>query len=152
MGVVDLVTMKAYYFEGDNGENLREEEIPAELQDQADEYREKLLDEVSMLSDELAEDYMEETVTEDLLNQAIREATLAHQITPVLMGSAYKNKGVQKLLDAVIAWLPCPTVVVNEAIDMTQSTDTEEVKVEVPSDPNGNLVALAFKLMVFIVS
>ena len=146
VGVVDLVTMKAYYFEGDNGENLREEEIPAELQDQADEYREKLLDEVSMFSDELAEAYMEETVTEDLLNQAIREATLAHQITPVLMGSAYKNKGVQKLLDAVIAWLPCPTDVVNEAIDMTQSTDTEEVKVEVPSDPNGNLVALAFKL------
>ena len=105
MGVVDLVNMKAYYFDGDNGENLREEEIPAELQDQADEYREKLLDEVSMFSDELAEAYMEETVTEELLHQAIREATLAHQITPVLMGSAYKNKGVQKLLDAVVAWL-----------------------------------------------
>ena len=122
-GVVDLVAMKAYYFDGENGEDLRVEDIPAELQDQADEYREILLDEVSMFSDELAEAYMEETVTEDLLNAAIRSATLNHHITPVLLGSAYKNKGVQPLLDAVIAWLPCPIDVVNEAIDMAQSTD-----------------------------
>jgi elongation factor G len=145
-GVVDLVAMKAYYFDGENGEDLRVEDIPAALQDQADEYREILLDEVSMFSDELAEAYMEETVTEDLLNAAIRSATLNHHITPVLLGSAYKNKGVQPLLDAVIAWLPCPIDVVNEAIDMAQSTETEEVKVEVPSDADGALVALAFKL------
>jgi elongation factor G len=145
-GVVDLVTMKAYYFDGENGEDLRVADIPASLEEQADEYRETLIDEVSMFSDELAEAFMEEAVTEEKLHRAIREATLAHQITPVLLGSAYKNKGVQKLLDAVVAWLPCPIDVTNEAIDLAQSTETEEVNVEVPSDPDGPVVALAFKL------
>ncbi|MDP6932579.1 MAG: GTP-binding protein, partial [Myxococcota bacterium] len=121
-GVVDLVEMKAIHFEGANGESIRVADIPADMQDQVDEYRETLLDVVSMHSDELMEAMLEETVTPDIVHAAIRQATIDQQITPVLLGSAYKNKGVQALLDAVIAWLPAPTDVTNEAIDMAQST------------------------------
>jgi elongation factor G len=145
-GVVDLVEMRAIYFEGENGEEVRITDIPADLQDKADEQREILLDVVSMYSDDLMEAMLEETVTPDLIHTAIRTATIAQQITPVLLGSAYKNKGVQALLDAVIAWLPSPTEVTNEAIDMAQSTEDDEVKVIIPSDPDKALVALAFKL------
>ena len=145
-GVVDLVTMRAYYFEGENGEVIREEEIPSEMQDQADEYREVLLDEVSMFSDELMEAILEEEVTEDLVHQAIRTATISFQITPVMLGSAYKNRGVQKLLDGVNNWLPSPTDLENEGIDLSQSTETDTVNVKVESDPEKPLVALAFKL------
>ncbi len=146
VGVVDLVEMKAMYFEGDNGEQIRIDDIPVELRDQADEYREILLDVVSMFSDELMEAVLEETVTPEDIHAAIRAATIAEQVTPVLLGSAYKNKGVQALLDAVVAWLPCPTEITNDAIDMARSTKELEVKVVVPSDPDKPLVALAFKL------
>ena len=145
-GVVDLVEMKAIYFEGENGENIRIEEVPADLQDQANEHRENLLDVVSMYSDDLMEAMLEEAVTPELIHGAIRTATIAQQITPVLLGSAYKNKGVQALLDAVTHWLPCPTEVTNEAIDMEQSTEDNAVKVVVPSDADKPLIALAFKL------
>ena len=146
VGVCDLVTMKAWYFEGDNGENIREEEIPAELLEECESRREILLDAVSMYDDDLMEAMLEENVTQELLDNAIRTATIAREITPVLCGSAYKNKGVQVLLDCVNKWLPAPDDVVNEAIDMAQSTETEEVMVEVPSDASKPLVALAFKL------
>ena len=145
-GVVDLVELKAIYFEGENGEKIREGEIPAELQDQVNEYREILLDVISMYSDDLMEAMLEEAVTPELIHAAIRTATIAQKITPVLLGSAYKNKGVQALLDAVVSWLPCPTDVTNEAIDMGKSTDEEQVKVIVPSDTDKPLIALAFKL------
>jgi len=146
VGVVDLVEMQAVYFEGVNGEKIRIAEIPAELMAQAEEYREILLDVVSMFSDELMEAMLEETVTSEHIHDAIRSATIAEQITPVLLGSAYKNKGVQALLDAVVAWLPCPMDITNDAIDVEQSTEEHEVKVVIPSDPAKPMVALAFKL------
>lgn len=143
VGVVDLVELKAYYFEGENGETIRVEEIPAEMQEMVEEYRETLLDVVSMYSDDLMEAMLEETITPELIHAAIKTATISQEVTPVLLGSAYKNKGVQALLDAVLKWLPNPTEVTNEAIDMGQD---DEPKVTVPSDPTKPLVALAFKL------
>jgi len=145
-GVVDLVDMKAYYFDGENGENVRIEPIPADLQAEADVYREEMLDDVSMFSDELTEAILMEEVTEELIHKAIREATLSLQLTPVLLGSAYKNRGVQKLLDGIIAWLPSPTEIENEAIDLSKTNEDTEVRYILPCDPNGPLSALAFKL------
>jgi elongation factor G len=102
-GVVDLVKMKAFTFSGDNGEIITEGPIPAELQAQADEYRETMLDAVSMFSDELMEAMLEETVTEALIAEAIRRGALALKLVPVMMGSAYRNRAVQLLLDGVLA-------------------------------------------------
>ena len=141
-GVVDLVTMKAIYFDGDNGEHVRVEDIPAGLLSQANEKRDELIDAASIFSDELTEAALEGEVTPDLLNQAIRKATLTREITPVFMGSAYKNKGVQPLLDAVTELLPCPSDVKNQALDM----DHGETPISLSSDPEKPLVALAFKL------
>ena len=142
-GVVDLVTMKALYFDGDNGENIREEEIPADLQDQADEKREELLDAVSMFSEELMEAMLEETeITPELVKEAVRAGTLALDFSPVFIGSAYKNKAVQPLLDAVNAYLPCPTDVENLALDL----DNEEEEFPVSNDSEDPLIVLAFKL------
>jgi len=141
-GIVDLVTMKAYYFDGPNGEAIRIEEIPDDLVDMADEYREKLLDSASMYDDELMEAVLEENVTEEQIHRGIRKGTLSLEITPVFLGSAYKNKGVQKLLDAVTAYLPSPTDVKNEALD----ADNDEATVELFPVPDKPTVALAFKL------
>ena len=134
--------MKAYYYDGDNGENIRIEEIPANLQDQADEYREKMLDAVSMFSDELMEAMLEENVETEMIKDAIRAGTLSMDLTPVFLGSAYKNKGVQTLLDAVIRYLPNPTEVTNMAVDL----DNDEADFEVDTDDDKPLVLLAFKL------
>ncbi len=142
-GVVDLVTMKALYFEGDNGEIIREEDIPADLQDQADEKREELLDAVSMFSEELMEAMLEETeITPELVKEAVRAGTLALEFSPVFIGSAYKNKAVQPLLDAVNSYLPCPTDVENLALDL----DNEEEEFPVSNDSDDPLIVLAFKL------
>jgi elongation factor G len=141
-GVVDLVAMKAIYFDGDNGEHVRVEDIPEALLSEAAARREELIDAASMFSDELTETALEGQVTEDLLIQAIRKATLTREMTPVFMGSAYKNKGVQPLLDAVTTLLPCPVDVENQALD----TGHEEVPVPLSSDPQSPLVSLAFKL------
>jgi len=141
-GHVDLVTMKAYIFDGDNGQNINISDIPEELQDQAQEYREILLDKVSMFSDELTEQILEERVEEATLKAAIRSGVIGLQLVPVLCGSAYKNKGVQRLLDAVIDYLPCPTDVVNEAVDIANN----DAKVVVPCETTGPLISLAFKL------
>jgi elongation factor G len=141
-GVVDLVTMKAYYFDGDNGENIREEEIPERLQAQAEEYREIMLDAVSMFSDELMEAMLEENVQEEQIKDAIRAGTLSMDLTPVFMGSAYKNKGVQLLLNAVTRYLPNPTEITNMAVDLSNN----EAEVEVFTDNDKPLVLLAFKL------
>ena len=105
-GVVDLIEMKAYYFEGDNGDDMIEKEIPAELVDQANEYREKLIDCCADYSDEIMEKAMEgqygvDDIDKALIKKTIREATIRLDITPVFMGSAHKNIGVQKLLDGV---------------------------------------------------
>jgi elongation factor G len=141
-GVVDLVTMKAFYFDGENGENIREEEIPANLQAQADEYREIMLDAVSMFSDELMEAMLEEKVETEMIKDAIRNGTLSMELTPVFMGSAYKNKGVQLLLNAVTRYLPNPAEMHNMAVDL----DKDEAEIEVFTDNSKPLVLLAFKL------
>ena len=143
MGVVDLVAMKAIYFDGENGENERIESIPEALMPEATAKREKLIDAASMFSDELTEVILEEQeISEDLLVDAIRRGTISRKITPVFVGSAYKNKGVQPLLDAITRLLPCPSEVKNEALDMGNN----ENPVILPSDPEKPAVALAFKL------
>ncbi len=141
-GVVDLVTMKAVYFDGANGEHVRYEEIPPELMEEAEKKREELIDAASMFSDELMEAALEGEVPEDLLRAAIRAGTLKRELTPVFMGSAYKNKGVQPLLDAVTYYLPHPAEVENRALDL----DKDEEEVVLVADPEKPLVALAFKL------
>ena len=141
-GVVDLVTMKAIYFEGESGDEPVEREIPAEMQDAAATAREEMLDAVSMFSDELMEAILEENVTEEMIHEAIRAGTLSMDLTPVFLGSAYKNKGVQPLLDAVTRYLPAPTDVKNMAVDLAN----DEAELEVVSDPEKPMVSLAFKL------
>jgi len=141
-GVIDLIAMKALYFEGANGEHVVFREIPAELRDDAETAREAMLDAVSMFSDDLTEAILEEKVTEDLIHGAVRSGTLSMDLTPVFLGSAYKNKGVQKLLDAVTLYLPAPTDIENTGIDLSN----DEAPIVVESDSNKPLVALAFKL------
>ena len=142
-GIVDLVAMKAVYFDGDQGEKIRLEAIPANLLEEAQTKREELLDAVSMFSDELMERMLEEgEIPEEMIQDAIRVGTLSLDLTPVLLGSAYKNKGIQSLLDAVTAYLPNPTDVENTALDL----DKDEAEVKVSNDPVDELVALAFKL------
>ena len=141
-GVVDLVTMKAVYFDGPNGESIRVDEIPAAMRDDAAAARETMLDAVSLYSDELTEAILEDKVTEELIHDAVRRGTLAQSLTPVFIGSAYKNKGVQPLLDAVTRYLPSPLDVENTAVDLSN----DEAPITLAADPNKPLVALAFKL------
>ena len=142
-GVVDLISMKAVYFSGANGEDVRIEDIPQDLLGEAIQRREELMDAASMFSDELTEAILEEQeVTEQMIISAVRRGTLTRQMTPVFMGSAYKNKGVQPLLDAVTELLPCPSDVENEALDM----DNDETPVTLTSELEKPFVALAFKL------
>jgi len=142
-GVVNLVTMQAIYFDGLNGEDVRIEDIPQNLLPEATQKREELIDAASMFSDELTEAILDEQeVTEDMIIAAVRRGTLTRQMTPVFMGSAYKNKGVQPLLDAVTNLLPCPSDVENEALDM----DNDETSVVLSSELKKPVVALAFKL------
>jgi len=141
-GVVDLVTMKAVYFDGKNGETVRDAEIPADLLEEAKKKRDEMLDAVSMYSDELAESYLEGTETVEQIMAAIRKGTLSLELTPVLMGSAYKNKGIQKLLDAVVDYLPNPNEVENKALDL----DNNEAPVILKAVADAPMIALAFKL------
>ncbi len=142
-GIVDLLRMNALYFDGEKGETIRVEAIPEELRELAQSKREELLDAASMFSDELMEALLEERpVSDDMVLAALRKGTLARELTPVLIGSAYKNKGIQILLDAVTGLLPCPEDVENFALDM----DQDETPVRLASDPEAPLVALAFKL------
>ena len=144
-GVVDLVGMKAIYFDGPNGENLRIAEIPANMKADADKYREELLDAASMFDDSLMEEIMEkgyEGVEEAKVIAAIRKGTLAEQFVGVFCGSAHVNKGIQPLLDAVVRYLPAPNEVKNVALDL----DNNEAEVPLVSDDTKPCVALAFKL------
>jgi elongation factor G len=142
-GVVDLVTMKAHYFDGENGEKERIEECPAELLDECKKFRETLVAAVGEFDETVGMKYLEgEEVSIDELREAIRKATLSLEFTPVMMGSAYKNKGVQVLLDAVGYYLPNPMQRENVALDQNNN----EEKVVLESDPSKTLVALAFKL------
>ncbi len=141
-GVIDLIEMKAVYFRGDNGEIIEEGAIPAELVGEAKAKRADLLDAVSLFSDELLEAALEDAATPELIHDAIRRGTLSLELTPVLIGSAYKNKGVQKLMDAVNYYLPCPTEVPIEAVDL----DRDAAPVVLESDSTAQTVAYAFKL------
>jgi elongation factor G len=141
-GVVDLVSMKAIYFEGANGEVIREEDIPDELLEEAEAKREELLDAASMFSEELMEAILEGTPTEEMIRKAIRTGTLSLELVPVFMGSAYKNKGVQAMLDAVTEYLPTPKDIKNTALNLKK----EEEEFPISPDPNEPLIALAFKL------
>jgi elongation factor G len=143
VGHVDLVTMQARYFEGDNGQEIRETAIPADLVDQANEYREKLIDAVSLFDEELEElAIMEEEIPVEMVQAAIRKGTLSLDLTPVFCGSAYKNVGVQALLNGVGDYLPNPNEVKNIALDL----ENGEQEVELGSSPEDPLIALAFKL------
>lgn len=141
-GVIDLIDMRAVYFDGEGGTELRFAEIPAHLVAEADRYREELLDQASMFSDELAEAYLEGEVTQEMLMSAIRTGCIAEQLVPVFIGSAYKNKGVQLLLDGVLRYLPDPSEVKNIALDL----DDNEKEVELKASPTEKTVALGFKL------
>jgi elongation factor G len=141
-GVVDLIQKKALYFDGPSGEIVRVEDIPSDLQDEAESKREEMLEAVSMFSEELMEAIFEDRVTEELIFDAVRRGTVSNSLTPVFMGSAYRNKGVQPLLDAVVKYLPDPSEVVNFATDL----DHGEKEVTLLPDPDADSVVLAFKL------
>lgn len=142
-GVVDLIKMKAFYNEGDSGENVIEKDIPAELLDQANEYRSELIAKLADVDEGIAEKFlMEETPSEDEIKAAIRKATIALKFVPVFCGSAFKNRGVQKLLDGVSDYLPNPKERENTGLDL----DKGEEKVIMETDPKKPLVTYAFKL------
>ena len=142
-GVVDLFTMTAVYFEGKEGETPVVRDIPSDLLERAKEYRCKLIEGLADFDDGLAEKFLnEEEVSEEELKKVARKATLSLQVTLVFMGSAYKNKGVQPLLDGVTGYLPNPTEVKNTALDL----DKEEAEVSVDPSSEKPLLLLAFKL------
>jgi len=141
-GLVDLVEMQAFTFFGDNGETIERGPIPEDLRERADELRQEMLDQLSLVSDELTEAMLEDKVTPELIRKCLREATISLKCTPVMMGTALGNKGVQLLLDGVCNYLPDPRQVENVALDL----DKNEEPVVLPSDPDKPLVLLAFKL------
>ncbi len=142
-GVVDLLTMQAIYFDGDNGENMRYEECPADIKDEAQGYRDSLIEALSDFDDALAEKFLEGgDVTADDLRPVLRKATLSLNFTAVFCGSAYKNKGVQHLLNGVCAFLPNPAECTNIGLDQNNN----EAEVVMESDPSKPFVGLAFKL------
>ena len=142
-GIVDLFEMQAYIFNNDKGDDITIGEIPADLKDQAEEYHEKLVEQCAELDEEIMEKYLEgEELTVAELKAALRKGTIAGDAIPCLCGTAYKNKGVQKLLDAVLEFMPAPTDVPDiEGQDM----DGNEIKV--PSTDDAPFSALAFKIM-----
>ncbi len=143
-GAVDLIGRTAVYFDGENGEDVREEPVPAELTEAVERARQGMLEALSMVSDEIMELLLEEQdVPIDLIHNTIRDATIASQICPVLVGTAYRNKGVQPLLDAVCRYLPSP-------LDReVKAKDNDDGMAEVPleADPDKPLVGMAFKLV-----
>lgn len=142
-GVVDLLKMKAYYNEGGDGETVVEKEIPGDMIEQAKEFRQNLIAKLADIDDGIGEKFlMEEEPTEDEIRAAIRKGVLALKFVPVFCGSAYKNRGVQKLLDGVHDYLPNPTEKRNEGLDL----DKNEEKVAIACDPNAPFVGYAFKL------
>lgn len=142
-GVIDLIEMTASYFAGEKGEEHLILPIPENLRVEAEEAREKMLDRLSMFSEPMMEKLVEgEEVPKEMIWETIREATLSLELTPVLMGSAYRNKGVQNLLDAVALYLPSPA---DREVVKAFDVKTNE-PVDVYADPDSPLVALAFKI------
>ncbi len=144
-GVIDLRNRKAYYFDGDNGENLREEDVPEDMKEKTEEMRAKLVETVADFDDAIMEKFLEgEEVSEEELNPVIRKATLSLDLTPVFVGSAYKNKGVQPLLNGVVSYLPNPTEVENKSFEIDGAGKETEVVLE--TDDTKPMCSLAFKL------
>ncbi len=144
-GVVDLVSMKAIYFDGNAGEIVRYAEIPAHLVEDAQRYRQELLDAASNFDDDLMEEILEngyDAIPEEKIIAAVRKGTLSEQFVGVFLGSAHANKGIQPVLDAVERYLPNPTEVHNYGLDR----DNNEAQVELFNVPDKPCVALAFKL------
>jgi len=143
-GLIDLIRMKAAYFDGEKGEKIRWEEIPDNYRAEAQNARTGMLDALSLYDDELLAHMLEEKpVSEDMIHQIIRRGTIASQFTPVLMGSAYRNKGVQLLLDAMVRYLPSPLDREMFALDM----DNDEAETPLTANPEAPFVGLAFKLV-----
>jgi elongation factor G len=142
-GIIDLIKQKAYYFDGDNGEDIREEEIPADRLDEVKTARHDMIASIADHDDAIADKFLaEQEPTIQEIHAAIRRVTIALKMTPVFIGSAYKNKGVQLMLDGVNMYLPNPKEVTNIALDQ----DKKEEKVILESDPKKPFVGLAFKL------
>ena len=144
-GIIDLITMKAYHFEGEKGVDVVEGEIPANMQAQAEEWREKMIDAISMFDDELAEKFLGgEEISIDLIKKAIRIGTISNQLYPMLCGTALGNKGVQLVLNAVVDFLPSP---LDRGEIVGHNPDNEEEVVVRRADPNEPVSAIAFKIM-----
>ncbi len=142
-GLVDLVLNKAFVYYDDLGKDIREEEIPDDMKDQVEEYRQNLLESVAETDEALMEKYLEgEELTVDEIKKAIRKATIANDMVPVLCGTSYRNKGVQKLLDAIVDYMPSPLDVPH-----IKGVDMDGNEVESPSSDDAPFAALAFKIM-----
>jgi len=143
-GVVDLINREAVYFEGEKGDEVVRKPIPDHLKDEAEQARQEMLEGLSMVSDDIMALLLEEQeVPTDLIHKTLRDAVVVNQVCPVLMGSAYKNKGVQLLLDAVAAYLPSP---LDRAV-FAKDNDNGMAEVPLASDPDAPAVAMAFKLV-----
>ena len=143
-GIVDLIEMDADIYYDDLGNDMRVEPIPEDMVDLANEYHEKLMDAVSMFDDEIMEMYLGgEEVPQEKIRAAIRKATIANEMVPVVCGTSYKNKGVQKMLDAIVDYMPSP-LDIPPIKGVNPKTDEEEDR---PSDDNAPFSALAFKIM-----
>lgn len=142
-GIVDLVRMKAYVYKNDQGTDIRIQDIPADMMDLANEYREKLIEAAAETSDDLLNKYFEgQPLTEAEITQALRKGTISGSIVPMLCGSSFKNKGVQLMLDAVVKYLPSPVDIPAIKGHLPDGTPTERY-----ADDNAPLAALAFKIM-----
>ncbi len=143
LGCIDLVKMRAFYFEGEAGTTIRETEVPADYHDDAKKYRQIMISKAADFDETLAEKFlMEQEPTEAEINAAVRKGCISLAMTPVFMGSAFKNKGVQLLLDGVREYLPNPTEVVNQGYDQNQN----EALVSLEINPDKSFVGYAFKL------
>ena len=142
-GIIDLIVMKAYWFDGENGENIREEAIPAELQDQAAKARDEMLDVISAFDDQMMEDILEgKEITEETIHRTVRKGVNLLKFTPVFLGSAFKNKGVQLLLNAVARYLPSPV-----SAEKPKAIDSKiNEKIDLEPDMDKPLVCMAFKI------
>ncbi|HID20862.1 MAG TPA: elongation factor G, partial [Planctomycetaceae bacterium] len=155
-GVIDLIARQAVYFDGANGETVRREPIPDAYVEAASHARNQMLETLSLFSDEILVALLEEEdVSEDLVRRIIREATLKQDLTPVLLGSAYRNKGVQEVLDAVVHYLPSPLDRDIRALDLgsvpaneRDRSDADSAPVPLLPEPTRPLVAMAFKTVV----
>ncbi len=142
-GIVDLISMKAIYFEGEHGDDIREDEIPEEMKQDAEKYRSEMLEAISMFDDQMMEDLLEnKDIDENSIHNAIKSGVLSLELCPVFMGSAFKNKGVQPLLEAINNYLPSPL----EAVSTNATNIKSQEEIKLNCDPDLPTVAMAFKL------